>query len=77
MITSQPSLWNPIAPVLNHMTVIANEEEGSAVAQVQLHADQAVGMAGQVVKGDALAEIEGAVVEGLPVASAGISLRRC
>lgn len=77
MITSQPTLWDSIAPVLDHMAMIADEEEGSAVAQIKLHADQAVGVAWQVVEGDALAEIEGAVVEGLPVASVAVSLGRC
>ena len=53
--------------VLNHVAVIADEEDGSAIGQVDLHADQTVGVAGQVVQGDALAEIEAAFVKGLPV----------
>jgi hypothetical protein len=53
--------------VLNHVAVVADEEDGSAIGQVDLHADQTVGVARQVVQGDALAEIEAAFVKGLPV----------
>jgi hypothetical protein len=53
--------------VLNHVAVITDEEDRSTVGQVDLHADQTVGVAGQVVQSDALAEIEAAFVEGLPV----------
>jgi hypothetical protein len=49
------------------MAVVADEENRSAVGQVDLHADQTVRVAGQVVQGDALTEIEAAFVEGLPV----------
>ena len=56
-----------IAHVLNDMTVIADEEDRAAVWQVDLHAHQTVRVAGEVMQGDALAEIEAALVEGLPV----------
>ena len=49
------------------MAVIADEEDRAAVWQVDLHAHQTVRVAGEVVQGDALAEIEAALVEGLPV----------
>jgi hypothetical protein len=61
------SLFPPVTHVLNHVAVIADEEDRSTVGQVDLHADQTVGVAGQVVQSDALAEIEAAFVEGLPV----------
>ena len=69
VVSSQPALRNAIAPVLNHVAVIADEEDRSTVGQVDLHTDQTVGVAGQVVQGDALAEVEAAFVEGLPVQS--------
>jgi len=49
------------------VAVVADEEDRSTVWQVDLHADQTVRVAGQVVQGDALAEIEAAFVKGLPV----------
>ena len=48
--------------------MIANEQESSTVPQIELHAYQALGVSRQVVKGNALAEIEGPLVKGLPVA---------
>lgn len=56
-----------ITHILNDMAVIADEENRPTVRQVDLHAHQPVRVPGQVVQGDALAEIEGALVEGLPV----------
>jgi len=53
--------------VLNHVAVIADEEDRSTVQQIDLHADQTVRVTGQVVQSDALAEIEATFVEGLPV----------
>jgi len=50
------------------VAVVTDEEDGSTVRQIDLHANQTVGVAGQVVQGDALAEIETTLIEGLPVA---------
>jgi hypothetical protein len=54
--------------VLNDVAVIADEEDRAALGQVDLHSDQTVSVARKVVQRDALAEIEAALVEGLPVA---------
>jgi hypothetical protein len=53
--------------VLDHVAVVADEEDCAALRQVDLHSDQAVSVAGKVVERDALAEIKAALVEGLPV----------
>ena len=53
------------------MAVVGDEEVGAHFGHVDLHADQAVGVAGQVVQGDALAEVECSFVEGLPVPAGG------
>lgn len=53
--------------VLNDMAVIADEENRAAVWQVDLHAHQTVRVPWEVVQRDALAEVEAAFVEGLPV----------
>lgn len=55
--------------VLNYVTVITNEQEGAVFWEIDLHAYQAVCVSWQVVKGDALAEVEGALIECLPVAN--------
>lgn len=49
------------------MAMITDEEEGTTLRQVDLHSDQAIGMTWKVVESDALAEIEAALVECLPV----------
>lgn len=53
--------------VLNYMAVITDEEDRAAVWQVDLHAHQTVRVAREVVQRDALAEIEAALVESLPI----------
>lgn len=70
VVARQPSLRNAVAPVLDDVTVIADEQERTAVRQVQLHADQAVCVAGEVMEGDALAKVQRSLIEGLPVAVA-------
>ena len=49
------------------MAVIADEEDRAAVWQINLHAHQTVRVTWEVVQRDALAEVEAALVEGLPV----------
>lgn len=49
MISSQPALGNAIAPVLDDVAVVADEEVGAHVRHVDLHADEAVCVAGEVV----------------------------
>lgn len=53
--------------ILYDVAVVRHEEESATILHVDLHADQAIGMAGQMVEGDALAEVEGLVVECFPV----------
>lgn len=36
----KPALRDTIAPILNHMTVITDEEESTTVWQVELHPDK-------------------------------------
>jgi len=49
------------------VAVITDEEDRAAVRKIDLHSHQSVRVAGEVVQRDALAEIEAAFVEGLPV----------
>ena len=49
------------------MAVIADKEDRAAVWKVDLHAHQPVCVAWEVVQRNALAEVEAALVEGLPV----------
>lgn len=57
--------------VLNDVAVVADEKDRAAVGQVDLHAHQAVRVPREVVQRDALAEVEAALVEGLPVPVGG------
>lgn len=56
------------------MAVIADEEDRAAVWQINLHAHQTVRVAWEVVECDALAEVEAALVEGLPVPDCEIAV---
>lgn len=49
------------------MAVVTDEEDRAAVWEVDLHAHQTVRVAWEVVQRDALAEVEAALVESLPV----------
>lgn len=49
------------------MAVIADEEYRAAFGQVDLHPDQTIRVSWQVVQRNALAEVEAALVECLPV----------
>jgi len=71
MISSQPTLRDTVAPVLDHVAMITDEEEGATVRHVDLHSNQAIGVAWQVMQCNALAEIKSSVVEGLPVSARG------
>ena len=64
----QASAFICFAYILDNMTVITDKQERATIWQIDLHADQAICMAGQVVKRNALAEIEGSLIERLPVA---------
>ena len=67
MVTSQPALWNTIAPVLDNVAVIAHEDDCAVIEEIDLHANQTVSVSWQMVQGDALAEVECSLVKGLPV----------
>ena len=53
--------------------MVTDEEESAGFGHVDLHPDQTVCVAWEMVQGDALAEVHGLVVEGLPVSEAGVS----
>ena len=53
--------------VLNNVAVIANEEISATVLEIDLHANQSVGVPRQMVQCDALAEVEGSLIESLPI----------
>lgn len=69
MVTGEPALRDAVSPILDHVAVVADEEEGAAVGKIELHSNQAVRMAWQVVQSDALAEVQCSLVEGLPVSA--------
>lgn len=49
------------------MAVVADEEYGAAFGQIDLHSDQAIGVAGQMMESNSLTEIHAALVERLPI----------
>jgi hypothetical protein len=51
------------------MAVIRDEEESSTVRQVDLHANQSIGMSRQMMQRNALTEVNRSVVECLPVSA--------
>lgn len=67
MVPSQPTLRNSWLVILHDMSVIADEQECTVILQVELHANQSVRVSRQVVQRDSLGEIDGAVIERLPV----------
>lgn len=46
----EPSLRNPISPILNHVAMVANEEESTTVWEVKLHPNKSIGVSGEVVE---------------------------
>lgn len=48
--------------------MIGDENKGAALGHVDLHADQAISVAREVMQRNALAELERAFVKGFPVA---------
>jgi len=67
MVSGQPSLWDTVTPILNDVAMITDEKESSAVRHIDLHPNQAISVARQMMQSDALAEVEIPLVEGLPV----------
>jgi len=67
VISSQPALWDAIAPVFDNVAMIADEEEGAAVWHIDLHTDQAICVSWEVMQRDALTEVHILVGECLPV----------
>ena len=49
------------------MAVVADKEDRAALGKVDLHSDEAFGVARQVMECNALAEVQAALVERLPV----------
>lgn len=47
--------------------MVADEQVSTTVLQIDLHTNQAISVSRQVVQGDALAEVECSLIEGLPV----------
>lgn len=56
------------------MAMIADEEDRSALGQVYLHSNQTVRVSRKVMERNALAEVEAALVEGLPVPNSCMSV---
>lgn len=55
--------------------MITNEEEGSAVRQIDLHSNESFSMPRKMVQRDPLAEVYGAVVECFPIPMASVSAK--
>lgn len=53
--------------ILNHVTVIANEQKCSAVRQVDLHSDKSLCVTRKVMQRDSLAEVHGPFIKCLPI----------
>lgn len=53
--------------VLDNVAMVRDEQERAHFRHVDLHTDETVGVAGQVVKSDALTEVECSFIECLPV----------
>ena len=51
------------------MAVVADKEEGAAVVQVYLHADETVRVPGKMMQRDALTEIYRPLVKSLPISA--------
>lgn len=67
MISSEPTLGDSWFVVVHDMSVIAYKEESSVVLEVDLHCNETICVTWKMVKGEALGEIYGSIVEGFPV----------
>ena len=59
--------------ILDYVAMVTDEEESPSFGHVDLHPDQTVCVAWEMVQCDALAEVHGLVIEGLPISVAAIS----
>ena len=59
--------------ILDYVAMVTDEEESPSFGHVDLHPDQTVCVAWEMVQCDALAEVHGLVIEGLPVSAAVVS----
>ena len=62
--------------VLNDMAMVTDEEIGSTVLQIDLHANQPVSVSWQMMQRNALAEVECSLVERLPVTATKLAKQR-
>ena len=59
------------AYILNHVAVITNEEVSAAIWQIDLHPNQPIGVAWQMMQRDTLAKVERPLIEGFPIPNLG------
>ena len=62
-------LCSRVTYILNDVAVVADKEEGAAVVQVYLHADETVRVPGKMMQRDALTEIYRPLVKSLPISA--------
>lgn len=67
VVSGEPTLGDTWFVVVHDVGVVADEEEGAVVFEVDLHADEAVGVTGEMVEGETLGEVDGTIVERFPV----------
>lgn len=67
MISCKPALRDSITPVFNDMAVVTDKEESTTIRHVDLHTNESISMARQMMQCDSLAEVDGPVVESLPI----------
>lgn len=53
--------------ILNHMAMVTDEEESPSLGHVNLHPNQTISMAGQMMQSDTLTEVHSLIIERLPV----------
>lgn len=58
--------------IFNHMAMVTDEEESPSLGHVDLHPNQTIGMAWQMVQSDTLTEVHRLVIERLPVPEDGL-----
>ncbi|HEX3639967.1 MAG TPA: hypothetical protein VHV10_01615 [Ktedonobacteraceae bacterium] len=49
------------------MAMVTNEQVGTTILQIELHANQSISVTWQMMECNALAEVEGSLVKRLPV----------
>lgn len=67
VVTGQETLSDALLEILPYVVVIAREDPGPGILEIDLNTTEALGVAWKVMQLDSLAEVEGLLIKDLPI----------